>query len=167
MKNWRQVLIFTRTKETEDLLAKEMCKDGIKALSIHGDKTQGARNKALAQFKEGSTRALVETDFATRGLGIVDLQYVINYELPYVAEDYIHRIGRTGRAGKTELAISLLSRGEEWLLEAVEKVLDRKLTKECLPGYELDLSNKPIKNSLEENDKSGLGKKVIRKKIQR
>ncbi|BCE01263.1 DEAD/DEAH box helicase [Marinicellulosiphila megalodicopiae] len=164
MKNWRQVLIFTRTKQTADLLAKEMCKDGIKAVSIHGDKTQGARNKALAQFKEGSARALVATDVAARGLDIVDLQYVINFELPYIAEDYIHRIGRTGRAGKTGLAVSLLSRGEEWLLEAVEKVLDSKLPQECLPGYELDLTKKPGQNSFEDNNKNASDKKRHKKK---
>ncbi|MCJ8312253.1 MAG: DEAD/DEAH box helicase [Saccharospirillaceae bacterium] len=148
-RNWRQVLIFTRTKQTADILAKEMCKDGIKAASIHGDKSQGARNKALAEFKEGKTRALVATDVAARGLDIVDLQYVINFELPHIAEDYIHRIGRTGRAGKTGLAISLMSPGEEWLLEAVEKVLDSKVPQESLAGYELDLTKKPNSNSFE------------------
>ena len=98
-KNWQQVLIFTRTKQGADELAKEMCKDGVKTQSIHGDKSQGARDKALAEFKAGKTRALVATDVAARGIDISDLRYVINYELPYIAEDYIHRIGRTGRAG--------------------------------------------------------------------
>lgn len=139
-KNWHQVLIFTRTKQTADSLAKEMCKDGINTQSIHGDKSQGARERALTEFKEGKTRALVATDVAARGLDIIDLGYVINYELPYVAEDYIHRIGRTGRAGKTGLAISLMSIGEEWLLEAVEKVLDNVLLQQWLPGYEPDLT---------------------------
>jgi len=108
-KNWRQVLIFTRTKQTADDLAKELCKDGIKAQSMHGDKSQGARDKALLEFKQGKTRALVATDVAARGIDIVDLGYVINYELPYVAEDYVHRIGRTGRAGNSGLALSLVS----------------------------------------------------------
>jgi len=139
-KNWQQVLIFVRTKQGADALAKEMCKDGIKTQSIHGDKSQGAREKALAEFKNGKTRALVATDVAARGIDIEDLQYVINYELPYIAEDYIHRIGRTGRAGKTGLAISLLSAGEEWLLEAVEKVLATRLLQQWLPGYEPDLT---------------------------
>ena len=139
-RNWRQVLIFTRTKQTADLLAKEMCKDGIKTQSIHGDKSQGAREKALAEFKEGKTRALVATDVASRGLDIADLNYVINYELPYIAEDYIHRIGRTGRAGKEGLAVSLMSPREEWLLEAVEKVLDTRLLQQWYPGYEPDLT---------------------------
>ncbi|NQZ89962.1 MAG: DEAD/DEAH box helicase [Colwellia sp.] len=139
-KNWKQVLIFTRTKVTADALAKEMCKDGIKTQSIHGDKSQGAREKALAEFKEGKTRALVATDVASRGLDIADLNYVINYELPYIAEDYIHRIGRTGRAGKEGLAVSLMSPSEEWLLEAVEKVLDTRLLQQWYPGYEPDLT---------------------------
>ena len=160
-KNWRQVLIFTRTKQGADALAKEMCKDGIKAQAIHGDKSQGARDKALLEFKEGKTRALVATDVAARGIDIIDLQYVINYELPYVAEDYIHRIGRTGRAGKAGIAISLLSVGEEWLLEAIEKVLDTRLLQQWLPGYEPDLTKtaeKPRNNSL------GADKKKARKR---
>jgi ATP-dependent RNA helicase RhlE len=139
-KNWKQVLIFTRTKVTADALAKEMCKDGIKTQSIHGDKSQGAREKALAEFKEGKTRALVATDVASRGLDIANLNYVINYELPYIAEDYIHRIGRTGRAGNEGVAVSLMSPSEEWLLEAVEKVLDTRLLQQWYPGYEPDLT---------------------------
>ncbi|WP_339725580.1 DEAD/DEAH box helicase [uncultured Paraglaciecola sp.] len=139
-KNWHQVLIFTRTKQTADELAKEMCKDGIQSQSIHSDKSQGARERILAEFKQGKTRALVATDVAARGIDIIDLKYVINYELPYVAEDYIHRIGRTGRAGNTGLAISLMSPKEEWLLEAVEKVLDSVLLQQWFPGYEPDLT---------------------------
>ncbi|MEP1384355.1 MAG: DEAD/DEAH box helicase [Paraglaciecola sp.] len=148
-KNWHQVLIFTRTKKMADALAKEMCKDGISTQSIHGDKSQGARERVLAEFKQGKTRALVATDVAARGIDIIDLKYVINYELPYVAEDYIHRIGRTGRAGNTGLAISLMSPNEEWLLEAVEKVLDSVLLQQWLPGYEPDLTkqNQPAKRS--------------------
>jgi len=145
-KNWRQVLIFTRTKQGADALAKEMCKDGLKTQSIHGDKSQGARDKALAEFKEGKTRVLVATDVAARGIDILDLNYVINYELPYVAEDYIHRIGRTGRAGKKGLALSLMSPDEEWLLKAIEEVLNTRLLQQWLPGYEPDL-NKPLKNA--------------------
>ena len=144
-KNWQQVLIFTRTKQGADELAKEMCKDGIKTQSIHGDKSQGARDKALSEFKSGKIRALVATDVAARGIDILDLQYVINYELPYIAEDYIHRIGRTGRAGNTGLALSLMSPDEEWLLKAIEEVLDKPLLQQWLPGYEPDL-NKPIKS---------------------
>ncbi len=138
--NWQQVLVFTRTKQTADELAKEMCKDGIKAQSLHGDKSQGARDKALADFKSGKVRALVATDVAARGIDIVDLEYVVNYELPYVAEDYVHRIGRTGRAGKSGLALSLVSPSEEWLLVAIEKVINERLLQQWLPGYEPDLT---------------------------
>lgn len=157
-KNWQQVLIFTRTKIGADELAKEMSKDGIKTQSIHGDKSQGARDKALAEFKAGKTRALVATDVAARGIDISDLRYVINYELPYIAEDYIHRIGRTGRAGNEGLAISLMSPSEAWLLEAVEKVLDVRLMQQWLPGYEPDLSKTDTparKNTLGQQKKHG------------
>jgi ATP-dependent RNA helicase RhlE len=157
-KNWQQVLIFTRTKLGADELAKEMSKDGIKTQSIHGDKSQGARDKALAEFKAGKTRALVATDVAARGIDISDLRYVINYELPYIAEDYIHRIGRTGRAGNEGLAISLMSPSETWLLEAVEKVLDTRLMQQWLPGYEPDLTktDSPArKNTLGQQKKHG------------
>lgn len=139
-KNWQQVLIFTRTKSTADELAKEMTKDGIKAQSLHGDKSQGARDKALLDFKQGKIRALVATDVAARGIDIIDLPFVVNFELPYVAEDYVHRIGRTGRAGKSGLALSLVSPSEEWLLTAVEKVIDTRLLQQWLPGYEPDLT---------------------------
>ena len=145
-KNWQQVLIFTRTKQGADALAKEMCKDGLKTQSIHGDKSQGAREKALLEFKSGKTRVLVATDVAARGLDIEQLSYVINYELPYIAEDYIHRIGRTGRAGSTGLAISLLSPDENWLLEEVEAVLKDRLPQQWLPGYEPDLTKVPAKD---------------------
>lgn len=160
-KNWHQVLIFTRTKQMADELAKEMCKDGIQTHSIHGDKSQGARERVLAEFKQGKTRALVATDVAARGIDIIDLKYVINYELPYVAEDYIHRIGRTGRAGNAGLAISLMSPNEGWLLEAVEKVLDCVLLQQWLPGYEPDLTKQ---NQLVKRSSKGKQKQQARKK---
>jgi len=143
MKNWQQVLIFTRTKQTADVLAKEMCKDGLKTESIHGDKSQGARDKALQNFKSGATRVLVATDVAARGLDIASLKYVINYELPYVAEDYVHRIGRTGRAGEKGMAMSLVSIDEQWLLDEIDILLDTRLTPQWLPGYEPDLTKEP------------------------
>ena len=146
MKNWRQVLIFTRTKQMADQLAKEMCKDGLKTESIHGDKSQGARDRALQNFKEGITRVLVATDVAARGLDISTLRYVINFELPYIAEDYVHRIGRTGRAGEQGLAMSLVSLDEQWLLEEIEVLLDTRLTPQWLEGYEPDLNKKPKDN---------------------
>jgi ATP-dependent RNA helicase RhlE len=162
-KNWHKVLIFTRTKQMADDLAKEMCKDGIQTQSIHGDKSQGARERVLAEFKQGKTRALVATDVAARGIDIIDLKYVINYELPYVAEDYIHRIGRTGRAGNAGLAISLMSPNEEWLLEAVEKVLDSVLLQQWLPGYEPDLTkeNQPTKRSSKGKQKQHARNKAL------
>ena len=166
MKNWRQVLIFTRTKQMADKLAKEMCKDGLKTQSIHGDKSQGARDRALQDFKEGTTRVLVATDVAARGLDISSLKYVINFELPYIAEDYVHRIGRTGRAGEQGLAMSLVSLDEQWLLEEIEVLLDTRLTPQWLAGYEPDPNKKPKDNrkntnkSRKERDKKRiLGKK--------
>jgi superfamily II DNA/RNA helicase len=139
-KNWQQVLIFVRTRQGADALAKQMCLDGIKTESIHADKSQGARDKALAAFKAGDTRALIATDVASRGIDIQQLQHVINFELPYNAEDYIHRIGRTGRAGEAGLAISLVSPNEQQQFEAIEKLLDTRLTAQWLPGYEPDLT---------------------------
>ena len=150
-KNWQQVLIFVRTRQGADALAKEMCKDGVKTQSIHGDKSQGARDKALEEFKNGKTRALVATDVAARGLDIEQLNYVINYELPYIAEDYIHRIGRTGRAGNAGLAVSLMSIDEEWLLEEIESIVDEKLPQAWYPGYEPDLTKT---SSVNKNSKS-------------
>ena len=151
-KNWQQVLIFTRTKQGADDLAKEMCKDGLKTVAIHGDKSQGAREKALLEFKEGKVRVLVATDVAARGLDIPELQYVINYELPFIAEDYIHRIGRTGRAGSSGLAISLLAAEENYLLEEVEAVLGDRLAQQWFAGFEPDLTKEPVSNK--KNSKS-------------
>lgn len=151
--NWHQVLIFTRTKKQADDYAKELNKDGLKTQSIHGDKSQGARNKALAQFKDGEIRVLVATDVAARGIDIQQLNYVINAELPYVAEDYVHRIGRTGRAGEAGTAISLVSIDEQWLLEEIEVLLDERLTPQWLSGYEPDLTREP-KNERQNSAKS-------------
>lgn len=157
-KNWKRVLVFTRTKKSADELAKEMTKDGLKALSIHGDKSQGARDKALSQFKSGNIRALVATDVAARGIDIKELSYVINYELPYNAEDYVHRIGRTARAGHSGVAVSLVCNKDEWLLDAIEELLDKKLLKQWFPGYEPSLSE------TENNVKRPISKKNARKK---
>ena len=142
-KNWHQVLIFTRTRQGADELASEMCKDGLKTQAIHGDKSQGARDRGLEAFRSGEIRALVATDVAARGLDIDQLQFVVNYELPYNAEDYIHRIGRTGRAGGSGLAISLVSPAEEYLLEEIETMIDQKLPQQWLPGFEPD-PDKPV-----------------------
>ena len=142
-KNWQQVLVFTRTKQGADALAKEMKKDGLVAESIHGDKSQGARERALDDFKQGKARVLVATDVAARGLDIRQLKYVVNYELPYIAEDYIHRIGRTGRAGESGLAISLLAPEEAYLLEEIEAILDTRLNQQWFPGFEPDFTKTP------------------------
>jgi ATP-dependent RNA helicase RhlE len=139
-KNWQQVLIFTRTKQGADDLAKEMQKDGIATQSIHGDKSQGARDRVLADFKAGKVRALVSTDVAARGIDIDQLQYVVNHELPYNAEDYIHRIGRTGRAGTTGLAVTLVSEKERYLLTDIEKLVGEQFIPQWLPGFEPDLN---------------------------
>ena len=133
--NWKQVLIFTRTKQSADALSKEMELDGIKNLVIHGEKSKGQRNKALSQFKEGKIRALVATDIASRGLDIDSLPYVLNYELPSVAEDYIHRVGRTGRAGKPGHAASLISEEDLFKLDAIEKLLKKDIAREYIKGY--------------------------------
>lgn len=141
--NWHQVLVFTRTKNSADSYAKELNKDGLKTAAIHGDKSQGARDKALSQFKSGEIRVLVATDVAARGIDIDSLNYVFNAELPYVAEDYVHRIGRSGRAGQNGQAISLVSIDEQWLLEEIEIFLDERFAPQWLPGYEPDLTKEP------------------------
>lgn len=146
-KNWQQVLIFTRTKQAVDELANELEKDGIKAAAVHGDKSQGARDRGLEEFKTGQVRALVATDVAARGLDISQLQYVINYELPYNAEDYIHRIGRTGRAGQAGLAVSLVSNKEKYLLEEIEKLTGEHFLLQWMEGFEPSLMAQEEVNS--------------------
>ncbi len=146
--NWRQVLVFTRTKHGANRLAKQLDSDGLSAAAIHGNKTQGARTRALAGFKEGTVRVLVATDIAARGLDIDQLPHVVNFELPNVPEDYIHRIGRTGRAGREGEAMSLVCVDEHKLLRDIEKLLNRKIRSEVLPGYEPDprIAAEPIQN---------------------
>ncbi len=134
--NWQQVLVFMRTKRGANRLAEQLGKDGITAAAIHGNKSQGARTKALAHFKAGKVRVLVATDIAARGLDIDKLPHVVNYELPNVPEDYVHRIGRTARAGQDGHAISLVSHDEQNLLRDIEKLLKTKLEQVILDGYE-------------------------------
>ncbi|MEO0394766.1 MAG: DEAD/DEAH box helicase [Cyanobacteria bacterium P01_A01_bin.137] len=141
--NWRQVLVFTRTKHGANRLAQQLEKDGLTAAAIHGNKSQGARTRALAAFKSGKVRVLVATDIAARGLDIAQLPHVVNYELPNVAEDYVHRIGRTGRAGNEGEAVSLVCVDEHGLLRGIERLLKKELPKVVLPGYEPDPSIKP------------------------
>ncbi len=134
--NWRQVLVFTRTKHGANRLAKQLESDGITATAIHGNKSQAARTRALRDFKDGSVRVLVATDIAARGLDIDRLPHVVNYELPHVPEDYVHRIGRTARAGNDGHAISLVCVDEKKLLADIERLLGARINKEVLPGYE-------------------------------
>ena len=133
--DWDQVLVFSRTKNGVDQLAKRLTGAGISALAIHGDKSQGARTKALQEFTTKTIRVLVATDIASRGLDISELSHVINVDLPKVAEDYIHRIGRTGRAGLDGVAISLVSADEVTLLSAIETLLGQLLVREVATGY--------------------------------
>jgi ATP-dependent RNA helicase RhlE len=141
--NWRQVLVFTRTKHGANRLAEQLKKDGLSAAAIHGNKSQGARTRALAGFKSGELRVLVATDIAARGLDIDQLPHVVNFELPNVPEDYVHRIGRTGRAGNEGVAVSLVCVDEEKLLCDIERLLKCKLPRVVLEGYEPDPSIKP------------------------
>ena len=146
--NWRQVLVFTRTKHGANRLAQQLERDGLSATAIHGNKTQGARTRALAEFKSGDVRVLVATDIAARGLDIDQLPHVVNFELPNVPEDYVHRIGRTGRAGMEGEAVSLVCVDEHKLLRDIEKLLQRKIPSVTLEGYEPDPSVRaePIQN---------------------
>ncbi|MEJ2610828.1 MAG: ATP-dependent RNA helicase RhlE [Candidatus Thiodiazotropha sp.] len=146
--NWRQVLVFTRTKHGANRLAQQLEKDGLSAAAIHGNKSQGARTRALTSFKSGEIRVLVATDIAARGLDIDQLPHVVNYELPNVPEDYVHRIGRTGRAGCEGEAISLVCVDEHKLLRDIERLLKKPITQKVLEGYEPDPSIKaePIQN---------------------
>lgn len=134
--DWQQVLIFMRTKHACNRLAERLTKAGIEASAIHGNKSQGARTKALDGFKKGTVRVLVATDIAARGLDIPLLPHVINFELPKVAEDYVHRIGRTGRAGASGEAISLVDADEVTMVRGIEKLLGHRLKIEVLPGFE-------------------------------
>lgn len=134
-RSWHQVLVFTRTKYGADALARRLDKAGIKAAAIHGDKSQGARVRALTDFKEGRIVALVATDIAARGIDIDALPYVVNYELPNVPEDYVHRIGRTGRAGAEGEALSLVSHDERGNLRDIERLIKRDLDRLELPGF--------------------------------
>jgi len=136
--NWQQVLVFTRTKHGANRLAKQLNQDGIGTAAIHGGKGQGARTKALRDFKAGQVRVLVATDIAARGLDIQKLPHVVNFELPHVPEDYVHRIGRTARAGQDGTAVSLVCVDEQKLLKDIEKLLKRNIKKEYVPGYEVD-----------------------------
>lgn len=142
-RNWRQVLVFTRTKHLANRLATQLDRNGLNAAAIHGNKSQGARTRALADFKSGRVRVLVATDIAARGLDIDQLPHVVNYELPNIPEDYVHRIGRTGRAGNEGEAVSLVCVDEHGHLRDIERMLKTTIRQEVLEGYEPDPSIRP------------------------
>ncbi len=149
--NWQQVLIFTRTKHGANRLAQKLDKAKITSAAIHGNKSQGARTKALANFKSGNVRVLVATDIAARGLDIPLLPHVINYELPNIPEDYVHRIGRTGRAGASGEAISIVSVDEFEYVRAIEKLLGERLDQKTIPGFEVTENLQEVLDKKAEN----------------
>jgi ATP-dependent RNA helicase RhlE len=134
--NWHQVLVFTRTKHGANRLAQQLERDGIESDAIHGNKSQGARTRALKRFKDNELQVLVATDIAARGIDIEELPHVVNYDLPHVAEDYVHRIGRTGRAGASGQAVSLVSGEDRSLLTAVERLINRRIEQKIVAGFE-------------------------------
>jgi ATP-dependent RNA helicase RhlE len=146
--DWKQVLVFTRTKHGANRLAQQLEQDGLTAAAIHGNKSQGARTRALADFKRGAVRVLVATDIAARGLDIDQLPHVVNFELPNVPEDYVHRIGRTGRAGNEGEAMSLVCVDEHKLLRDIERLLKAEIPKVAIDGFAPDptIKAEPIQN---------------------
>ncbi len=154
--NWHQVLVFTRTKHGANKLAEQLNDDGITALAIHGNKSQSARTRALAEFKDGDLQVLVATDIAARGIDIDQLPHVVNYDLPNVPEDYVHRIGRTGRAGATGEAISLVCVDEKIFLHDIERLIKREITSVVVPGFAPDPNARP-QPILQRQQRSGGG----------
>ncbi len=144
--NWTKVLVFTRTKHGANRLTKQLITDGIKAAAIHGNKSQSTRTRALADFKSGTIRALVATDIAARGLDIDMLPHVVNYDLPNVPEDYVHRIGRTGRAGATGIALSLVCCEEQKQLKDIQRLLKHNIPVKTMDGFfqEREVPAKPV-----------------------
>ena len=136
--NWSQVLVFTRTKFGANNVAEHLTKNGIPAMALHGNKSQTARTQALAGFKNGDIRALVATDIAARGIDIDELPHVVNYEIPNVSEDYVHRIGRTGRAGNSGEAVSLVCLDEEGFMQDIERFTKQNIEVVMVPGFEAD-----------------------------
>ena len=150
--DWQQVLVFSRTKHGANRIVKQLEAKGISSAAIHGNKSQGARTKALAEFKQGKVKALIATDIAARGLDIDQLPQVVNFDLPNVPEDYVHRIGRTGRAGSTGQAISLVTQDEFKQLVDIEILIKQLIPRKIIAGFEPTnkvpesrLDQKPIK----------------------
>jgi len=150
--NWRQVLVFTRTKHGADRLARQLETDGLPSAAIHGNKSQGARSRALAAFKQHKIRVLVATDIAARGLDIDQLPQVVNYEIPQVPDDYVHRIGRTGRAGREGIAVSLVSGAEHGLFAAIRRQIGVKIPTGTLEGFE---PTEPVVRDSRKNSQPG------------
>lgn len=152
---WEQVLVFTRTKHGANKLVTQLEKDGISSMAIHGNKSQSARTKALADFKAGKLTTLVATDIAARGIDIDQLPHVVNYDLPNVPEDYVHRIGRTGRAGSNGVAVSLVCVDEHQMLKDIERLIKQTLPQEIIPGFEPDPNAKAQPIQLRSNQGQG------------
>ncbi|HHJ81180.1 MAG TPA: DEAD/DEAH box helicase, partial [Candidatus Tenderia electrophaga] len=144
--NWFKVLVFTSTKDQADKLIAKLKQAKIKTALCHGDKSQGARRRAIADFKEAKIQVLVATEVAARGLDIQGLEHVVNYNLPYLAEDYVHRVGRCGRAGEKGQAISLVSREEERSLANIERLIGGRIKRIKMPGYEVGSREVLLKN---------------------
>jgi ATP-dependent RNA helicase RhlE len=142
-KNWQQVLVFSRTKHGANRIADRLCQEGITAAAIHGNKSQGARTRALSGFKSGEVQVLVATDIAARGIDIHQLPHVVNLDLPNQAEDYVHRIGRTGRAGCNGHAVSLVAAEEHELLRAIERLIGTQLPRQEVAGFEPKVLSAP------------------------
>ncbi len=154
-RNWFQVLVFTRTKHGANKLVEQLGKADISALAIHGNKSQAARTRALSEFKSGKLQALIATDIAARGIDIDQLPHVVNYDLPNVPEDYVHRIGRTGRAGATGEAVSLVCVDEHGLLRDIERFIKREVPREVIEGFEPDPTAKAQPIQLRSQDHRG------------
>ncbi len=161
--NWQQVLVFTRTKHGANRLAQQLERDGIDADAIHGNKSQGARTRTLKRFKDNQLQVLVATDIAARGLDIEELPHVVNYDLPHVAEDYVHRIGRTGRAGVSGEAVALVSGEDRPLFAAIERLIGRRIEQRVVPGFEpgsrsnAPQQNEPQRQQRHERGRQGAG----------
>ncbi|MDB5797433.1 MAG: helicase conserved C-terminal domain protein, partial [Paucimonas sp.] len=155
--DWSQVLVFTRTKHGANKLVEQLGRDEIPAMAIHGNKSQSARTKALSDFKQGSLRVLVATDIAARGIDIDQLPHVVNYDLPNVPEDYVHRIGRTGRAGASGEAVSLVCVDEHQMLKGIESLIHQAIPREVVAGFEPDLNARPQPIQLRSGQGQGQG----------
>jgi len=156
--NWFQVLVFTSTTHQADKLFKRLREQKVDADVCHGDKRQNARRRALKNFKEAKIQVLIATEVAARGLDIQGLDFVVNYNLPFLAEDYVHRVGRTGRAGQTGTAISFVSREEERSLDAIQRLIGSKIKRVHVPGFEVSDRDTLINKVSKERRKNRLNK---------